>query len=103
MKFLAIQLIKLYKFTLSHLFGNECRFYPTCSDYGIICFQNFSFFKAFYLSLYRILRCNPYCKGGFDHPLEHKLDETFNFSGDYNKSGNINLREESCNHIKKIQ
>jgi putative membrane protein insertion efficiency factor len=70
MNFLAIQLIKLYQNTLSYLIGNECRFHPSCSEYSIICFKNFSFFKAFILSFYRILRCNPFCKGGLDHPIE---------------------------------
>ncbi len=68
---LAILLIKLYqKYISKYIFtGRNCRFYPTCSDYSLQAFKKYGFFKGFYLSFNRILRCNPFNDGGYD-PLE---------------------------------
>lgn len=44
----------------------RCRYYPSCSEYSLECFQRFSFFKALYKSVFRILRCNPLFEGYFD-------------------------------------
>lgn len=62
--------IRLYRWLLSPLIGRFCRFSPTCSRYGEICFLRFGFFKAFFLTAWRILRCQPFCKGGYDPPPE---------------------------------
>ena len=43
-----------------------CRFYPTCSQYALEAIQKYGAFKGFFLALWRILRCNPFCKGGYD-------------------------------------
>lgn len=45
---------------------NRCRFYPSCSAYALEAFQTYGFFKAFYLTIKRLLRCQPLCKGGVD-------------------------------------
>jgi hypothetical protein len=66
-----IFLIKIYRKFVSPYLGNNCRFYPTCSEYAEECFKSFNVFKALYLSLYRVLRCNPLSKGGYD-PVIHK-------------------------------
>lgn len=62
----AIILIKLYQKTLSPLFAGSCRFYPSCSHYGIEAFRVHGFFRGLILTLSRILRCNPFSEGGFD-------------------------------------
>lgn len=65
-----ITLIKFYRKYISPLMGpNKCRFTPTCSQYALEAFQKYNFFKAFGLSMWRILRCNPFSKGGHD-PLK---------------------------------
>ena len=61
-----IKLIKGYKFLISPLLGNSCRYYPTCSEYSIEALKTFGFFKGFFLSLKRILSCNPWSNGGID-------------------------------------
>lgn len=67
---LVISFIKFYQKHISHLFGTgKCRFTPTCSEYALLAFKKYGFFKASYKSLYRILRCNPFSKGGYD-PLD---------------------------------
>lgn len=45
-----------------------CRFHPTCSEYSREVFKKHGFFKGFWLSLRRILKCHPWNKGGIDLP-----------------------------------
>ena len=63
---ILIKFIKGYKFIISPLLGNSCRYLPTCSEYCIEALKTFGFFKGLYLSLKRILSCNPWNDGGFD-------------------------------------
>lgn len=62
--------IRLYRWLLSPILGRFCRFTPTCSVYGEQCFLRFGFLKALALTAWRILRCQPLCKGGYDPPPE---------------------------------
>ena len=66
---LAVMFIRFYQMTLAHILSGQCRFYPTCSEYGIQSFQQYGFFKALFKSIYRILRCNPFNQGYYD-PVE---------------------------------
>ncbi|MBP7283816.1 MAG: membrane protein insertion efficiency factor YidD [Leptospiraceae bacterium] len=61
-----IFLIRLYKKFISPLLPGACRFHPSCSEYATQAFQEYGFFKAFYLSVFRISRCNPMSQGYFD-------------------------------------
>ncbi len=61
-----IALIRLYQVALSPLLGNNCRFQPTCSQYGIQAIEVHGAFVGSYLAIKRILRCQPLCKGGYD-------------------------------------
>ena len=56
---ISIKLIKGYKFLVSPLFGNSCRYLPTCSDYSIEALKTFGFLKGTFISLKRILSCHP--------------------------------------------
>ena len=62
-------LIKCYQKLLSPLFPPSCRFYPSCSEYAIQAIEKYGIFKGGAKSVWRILRCNPFNKGGFD-PVE---------------------------------
>lgn len=67
MKYVCIGLIRFYQKFLSPLKRNPCcRFTPTCSAYALEAFQKRGFFAGLGLSVWRILRCNPFCAGGFD-------------------------------------
>ena len=57
--YFLIKLIKGYKFLISPLFGNSCRYFPTCSDYSIEALKTFGFLKGLILSLKRIFSCHP--------------------------------------------
>ena len=71
MKYVMIWLIRLYQKFISPLFPGCCRFTPTCSQYGLEAFRKRGFFVGFILTAYRILRCNPFCAGGYD-PVPEK-------------------------------
>ena len=66
MKHVMIGLIRLYQKFISPLKRPSCRFTPTCSAYAIEAFRKRGFFAGFILTVWRILRCNPFCRGGFD-------------------------------------
>ena len=73
MKYLCIWLIRFYQKVLSPLKRNPtCRFTPTCSAYAIEAFQKRGFFVGFGLTVWRILRCNPFCVGGYDPVPERR-------------------------------
>ena len=56
---LLIKLIKGYRYLISPLLGNSCRYLPTCSEYSIEALKTYGFFKGCYLSLKRIFSCHP--------------------------------------------
>jgi len=68
---ILIRLIKIYKFFISPLLGNSCRFAPTCSDYSIEALKTYGFLKGLFLSFKRIISCNPWGGSGFD-PVKKK-------------------------------
>ena len=61
-----ITLIRLYRIFISPLLGSNCRHTPTCSEYGIIALKKYGVFKGTFLTVKRILKCNPLFKGGYD-------------------------------------
>ena len=63
---ILIKLIRGYKFLISPLMGDSCRYLPTCSEYSIEALKEFGFIKGVYFSVKRILSCHPWSKGGFD-------------------------------------
>ena len=69
---ILIKFIKGYKFIVSPLLGNSCRYLPTCSEYCIEALKTFGFFKGIYLSLKRILSCHPFKEGGID-PVKKEM------------------------------
>ena len=72
MKKIGIFLIDLYKKFISPIFsyhGVHCKYYPTCSDYTKQAIEKYGFFKGCFLGTIRILKCNPFSKGGYD-PLK---------------------------------
>lgn len=66
MKKPLILLFRFYQKALSPLKPPSCRFHPTCSNYGIEAIQTHGAIKGTILTIYRILRCQPFSKGGYD-------------------------------------
>ncbi len=70
-----IFLIKTYQLTISPRFSHgACRYYPTCSQYAIEAIEMHGVFKGSLLAARRILRCNPFFKGGYD-PVPSKKNK----------------------------
>lgn len=75
MKRIFIALIRFYQKYISSRTQPCCRFYPTCSQYGIQAIDRFGAFKGGLMTVWRILRCNPLVPGGFDPVPEKKRKE----------------------------
>ena len=75
---LTISVVKIYKFFISPLLGNNCRFLPTCSEYCIEALEKKGFFVGIFLIFKRILKCHPIkflgAKSGFDPVEKDKLN-----------------------------
>ncbi len=56
---ILIKFIKGYRFLISPLLGNSCRYFPTCSEYSIEALKTFGLFRGLFLSIKRILSCHP--------------------------------------------
>ncbi|MBK0007555.1 MULTISPECIES: membrane protein insertion efficiency factor YidD [Priestia] len=70
---LLLLLIKGYQKGISPFLPARCRFYPTCSQYGVESIKRFGAVKGSYLTVKRILKCHPFHPGGIDEVPEKKL------------------------------
>ena len=61
-----IALVRLYQATLSPLIGRQCRFVPSCSEYFIQAVRKHGPCRGSLMGIWRIVRCNPFCRGGYD-------------------------------------
>lgn len=66
MKRVLIAIVRGYKKYISPLLPPSCRFTPTCSEYAMEALSKHGAWKGSLLAIWRILRCNPFCKGGYD-------------------------------------
>ena len=66
MKKVLISMIRFYQRYLSPLKSTKCPYYPSCSNYGLEAVQKYGAFKGGILALWRIIRCIPFSKGGYD-------------------------------------
>lgn len=66
MKKVIINLIKFYRKNISPMSPPKCKYIPTCSQYAIESIEKYGVFKGCILAFWRIIRCNPFSKGGFD-------------------------------------
>lgn len=70
-RYALMGLIKAYQLTLSPLLGARCKYYPSCSHYGMDAMKVHGALKGTTLTGWRILRCNPFSKGGVDPVPDH--------------------------------
>lgn len=66
LKKLEISLIEFYQKHITVYTPKTCKFYPTCSEYTKQAVEKYGILKGNMLGIFRILRCNPFCKGGVD-------------------------------------
>ena len=87
---LIISVIKAYQYAISPLLGSNCRFHPSCSHYAEEAFRRFGVFKGGYLTLLRIVKCQPFHSGGYDPvlPVEHsgKSDTSVSANNNHTES-----------------
>ena len=86
MKRVMIKGIRIYQKYLSPLKHTKCPYYPTCSQYGLEAIEKYGAFKGGLMAIWRILRCNPFSKGGYD-PVPEKI-----------KIGNFSCKFRRKNH-----
>lgn len=67
MKSFLIWFIQIYQRFISPFFPPSCRFYPTCSNYALQAIKKHGAVLGFLMGISRILRCNPFVKGGIDY------------------------------------
>ena len=78
MKYLAVLFIRGYQKLISPLFPKSCKYYPTCSNYAIESYRRHGIIKGTLLTVWRVLRCNPWSRGGVDKvPQEFSLMGAF--------------------------
>ncbi|GAB4170821.1 MAG: membrane protein insertion efficiency factor YidD [Calditrichia bacterium] len=75
MKKLFIWAIKAYQIFISPYTPKTCRFYPSCSSYGVEAFDKHGVVRGGFLTVKRVLKCHPFHPGGFD-PVPEKLEES---------------------------
>lgn len=73
MKRILIAFVRFYQTAISPYKRPCCKYYPTCSNYAIQAIERFGVLKGSALAIYRILRCNPFSRGGYD-PVPEKRD-----------------------------
>lgn len=61
-----IWIVKAYQLLLSPFLGQQCRFYPTCSQYSVEALQKHGACLGSYYTIRRLMRCHPWCDGGHD-------------------------------------
>jgi len=71
-RLIGIGLIRFYQLTLSSLIGSSCRHQPTCSEYGFEAIARHGLLGGFWLTLFRVAKCNPFGTSGYD-PVPHKM------------------------------
>ena len=74
MKWFFLKAIRFYQRCISVHTPPTCRFQPTCSQYAITAIERFGALKGGWLAFKRILRCNPFCRGGYDPVPEDPLN-----------------------------
>ncbi|MBS0585471.1 MAG: membrane protein insertion efficiency factor YidD [Verrucomicrobia bacterium] len=80
MKTLSIFLIRLYQILIRPMIGEYCRFYPTCSHYAITSLKDHGFWKGWYFTTKRLLKCGPWHPGGVDLPKERASRKNSNMN-----------------------
>ena len=73
MRQIGVALVYGYRYTLGALFPATCKYHPSCSQYAIDAFKEFGFFKGTVLAGWRLLRCNPWSRGGVDYARDQQV------------------------------
>ncbi len=72
---LALRLLRLYKRWISPAFPPSCRYVPTCSEYAMEAVERYGAWRGGIMAAWRVLRCHPLAKGGYDPPVKDNENE----------------------------
>jgi uncharacterized protein len=70
-KWLLLRFIRAYQILLSPMLGDTCKYHPSCSEYAMQAIAKFGILRGLVLAGWRLLRCNPWSRGGYD-PVENQ-------------------------------
>ena len=73
MKYVLIGLLKAYRFLISPLYGQVCRYHPSCSAYALEALRELGLVRGSIVAAWRLLRCNPWSHGGVDQVRDRGL------------------------------
>jgi putative membrane protein insertion efficiency factor len=75
MRYAGMALVWAYRLTLGPFLGahGQCKYHPSCSQYALDAFKEFGFFKGSVLAAWRLLRCNPWSRGGVDYARDQRV------------------------------
>lgn len=70
---LLVAILRFYQRWISPAFGQRCRYYPSCSEYAVQAVERFGIVRGLLLATWRLLRCNPWSRGGVDLVDDQRL------------------------------
>ena len=70
---IAVAPIVVYRRVISPLIPPRCKYYPSCSEYAVQAIREFGVLRGLVLASWRLLRCNPWSKGGVDYPRDQRV------------------------------
>jgi uncharacterized protein len=70
---LAVAPIRAYQRAISPALPSRCKYYPSCSEYGVQAIRSYGILRGLVLAAWRLLRCNPWSLGGVDFVEDQKL------------------------------
>ena len=73
MRYLAIVLVYVYRYTIGVFFPPSCKYHPSCSEYAIQALRRYGLLRGSVLAGWRLLRCNPWSHGGVDQVEDQRL------------------------------
>jgi uncharacterized protein len=71
--YLVVGLVLAYRYTLGALFPASCKYHPSCSRYAVEALREYGLVRGSVLAGWRLVRCNPWSRGGVDHARDQKL------------------------------
>ena len=77
MKLPLIWFLRGYRLLVSPLYGQVCRYHPSCSAYALEAYREFGFVRGTVLAAWRLLRCNPWSHGGVDYARDQRVFPLF--------------------------